>query len=61
MKPGIRKIAKWRKKSPASHRSYAEKRNRMMNHAKEEIDENFRKDVEQKIEFLRKNYYGIDN
>ena len=29
MKPTSRKIAKWRKESPASHRSYAEKRNRL--------------------------------
>lgn len=37
MKPSSRKTKKWRKKSPASHRSFSEKRERDIKHIKEEI------------------------
>lgn len=51
MKPSKRKLKKWRKVTPQKHRSYAEKRDRLLLRDKEE---QFR-EVQQKI-MNRKNY-----
>ncbi len=55
MKPGSRKIAKWRKKSPATHRSYAEKRDRLNRHVVNEIRDSVKDKV---IERLNRLYEG---
>lgn len=58
MKPTSRSISKWRKKSPASHRSYAEKRNRLDRQALKDIQDGMgRNRLNERLEKLGRGYY----